>query len=500
MKKTVCLLVGIIVLFSCFFAYADQDYSLPEKLSKQMAAGNGLKGSITLHTEGNQPILLSLQPFQDVDIQVRGVKKGDLAYYYLYQSGKDDAQLGLTEFYSDGKQVFFRSDMLQDQVYLLPGFEDTADLLLPARGGNPSLGSALFRWITLSSQEKKLLLDPIVLDMVDELELWVAPYAEVSPIRALENGTTGMDLTFSIPMKDVKEEILHLMRMLSSGEPGKALLDKILNPEQREIYANTNLEYYYREALDSLDNDYDLQYTRTVSALGDPVSSVLELPLAEERTGFRSLTIEERGGVTSYTLRDEERLITWISGGTPDWTEISQMSFWIVVRPASEETPKAQELYRALRIDVAHSSEVSTDEEAVKHLREKWTLSCQRDVSRLPKGEKPENYPDEPVQNAELNLHYFSRNSQSSPTTLEAELKADLKDLQMTLSCRLKTASAWAFTPFNTENAIDISALTAEELSLKTAEFLASAREHLVPSGVETGTDSVSESNGSDEE
>jgi DNA primase len=45
----------------------------------------------------------------------------------------------------------------------------------------------------------------------------------------------------------------------------------------------------------------------------------------------------------------------------------------------------------ALRIDVSHEEVRSSDEESRNHLRERWLVEAERDVSRLPEGEDPDS-------------------------------------------------------------------------------------------------------------
>ena len=480
MKKIVCCLICVFLILTSS-GLAATTVTLPQKVQNQLNAGSGLKGSLIIHAEGNDPLILALQPFQDVELQFRSMKNGDQLHCYMYQAGAEETQHGLTELFQNDNQLYFRSDLLPNEVYRIPGMEDLADLMLPARGGNPSLGSALLRLFQLSETERNNLLQPVTALMENHLEMWVDKYASVSAVRELEAGGNGIDLTYSIPMADLKQEIVHLLDIMSQTEEGQALLNRLMNPEQKETYANPNLDYYYNKALEALANDYDIQYSRTVSMLGNPVSSILELPLDEEKTGWQSLVIEDHGGLVSYSLRSDEQQITLMMSEWPDWSQISEMNIWIYIRPGTEADDADKNAFHALRFTVSHSAEESADEENYSHLRETWKISAQRDVSRLPEGENPEDYPEEYLRELELSLHYFSKYSQSSPTTLEADFKLSLKDMSLTANCHMITSSRWMFSPFNIEQATDLTALSGEELTLKLAEFLAAAGEQLIP-------------------
>ena len=473
------LLCGIMVLMSVC-AEAAINYSLPEKIQKQLDIGSGLKGNLTLHSEGNDPLVLSLQSFQDVELQLRGMKSGNETHYYLYQTDAQETQHGLTELYRTEEATFLRSDLLPDEIYRLPPVAELLDSLTKTQGGNPSIASALYRWSQLSAEEQKMLLDPLTERLSTILEIWTAPFSTVSDVRMLDNGTSALDLSYVIPMSELKKEIEELWaEVLDSGE-GQAILDRVMTAEQREVLANSNLDYFYREALDALDNDYDVTYTCTVSTLGNIISSVLELPLDERRMRYQALIIEQSSGLTSYTLRNEEQLVTLTLATDIDFSQISAFSAWLTVRP-NPTAESANSEYHALRLDLGHRVELSSDEENRDHQRDEWNLLLERDVSRLPEGENPENYPEEVPVTGQLKLHFFSKYSQSSPTTVEIEFHYSQKDMAISLQGQLKTASPWLFAPFRTEDAKDLLSLSGEELNVKLAEFLAAASEQLHP-------------------
>ena len=371
--------------------------------------------------------------------------------------------------------------MLPEEVFRLPAFIQLIDVLRHPEGGNPSFASALYRWTQLTGEEQGALLDPVVAHLSDDLELWVAQFANVSEVYLLENGTSALDLTYDIPMADLKKQIVQTMKTLLDSAEGQELLKNLLNDEQRQIYANQDLDYFYEEALSALDNNYDLQYTRTVSTLGDTLSSMLELPLDEKRMQFQSLLIEEKGGLSYYTLCSEEQLITLILGSGIDWKEISSVSAWILIRPNPNSDDLENPEYHAYRLDGSHRIAISSDEEARDHQRSEWKLSLERDVSRLPEGEDAALYPEEEPMSLDVQLHYFSKYSQSSPTTLEFDITFHKKEFDLNAQGQMKTASPWIFTPFSTEGAVDLTSLSADELNLKLAEFLAASGEQLIP-------------------
>lgn len=491
-KRMICaILCAVLLTFVPGTRPAAAAYTLPEKMQKQADIGNGIKGSLILHGEGSEPAVSALQFLQDVELQFRGLRSGEDFHWTVFQSGKDEEQKALTELYYHDNSFYLRSDLLPGEVYSVSGPEKLADALSAPPEGNPSLASAFWRWMQMKPDERRTLLDPVLARLSQELEIWVAQYASVKEVTLPESGASAVDLNYAIPMRDLKTEIVSLLKSLLSDADGQALLNALLSEEQKEVFANAYLDYYYSSALDALDNDYDLIYTRRISTLGNPISSMLEMPLDQNRMKYQSLVIEEEGGLVSWTLRGEDRIITLRTAQSVDWNEITSFSAWLIVRPGDPEEAAEGGIYKAVRADFSHTVEISSDEENRDHQRDRWEVLVERDVSRLPEGEDPDRYPEVDPIRLQLSLHYFSRPSQSSPTTVEIDGSLRMKDSVLSLTGQMKTASPWAFAPFDPAGAVDLMKLSQDEKILKWAHFLASASEQLTPateadSGTET--------------
>ena len=483
MKKLVCLMISLMMLMVSGMGLGESSYTLPEKMNRQLTIGSGLKGSFTMHLEGTDPLILSLMPFQDVELQVRSLRSGvgGDGLYEIYQENTDGSKNGLTEAYQQGESWFFRSDLLPDQVIMLPPMTAVADWLHAPEGGNPSFASALVRWSQLPEAKRQALLTPVTDKMTQALETWLAGFAGVSEVRTLENGTSAVDLTYTIPMAEIRKELVLLLRQMLQDPDGTALVQSVLTEAQQERYANANLDYFYEQALDSLQNDYDITYTRTISTLGQPISSSLDLPLDEKSTGYQFLSTEEHGGLQTFTLRGEDQYLTLMLPEKTDLSEIDSFNCWLYSRTNGDEEQEA--VSHALRISVSHSSELSSDEESRDHLRESWSVQAVRDLTHLPEGEEATAYPEETPWTAELQLHYFSRYSQSSPTTLELEALLEKEHFALSLRGSFKTASPWAFSPFDVTGAKDLTEMTDTERTLLLAEWLTAAGEQLTHGG-----------------
>ena len=69
MKKLIRAAICLLLIFVCGTAWA-VEYTLPEKMNRQLEIGSGLKGSFVLQGEGSGPMTDAMRAFFDAEIQV----------------------------------------------------------------------------------------------------------------------------------------------------------------------------------------------------------------------------------------------------------------------------------------------------------------------------------------------------------------------------------------------------------------------------------------------
>ena len=489
MKRMVCILLSLILISS--ISFAENSYTLPEKMANQMKVGSGLKGKFTLHMDGTDPLILSLMPFQYTEMQLHSIQKEDKKHISIFQAGENDSRIALTELLKENEIWFLRSEMLQNQVYQIPGTIELADLLHQPKGGNVSFASVIARWFDMNETKRHTLLDPVMEKLSRMLEVWLADYADVSDVIKIESGISAVNLTYSIPMSEIRKEIVSLLQELIRDKDGQALINALLSTEQKSIYTNEYLDYFYLDAMDSLDNDYDLLYTRTITTLGQLISSSMEMPLDETSSGFQSLIIEDNGGLISFTLQGDDSMLKLLIPDNIDFSQIDSLNAWIIWRSAksADKNDGNQWTPLSLKINIHHKSELTSDEENREHLTERWSIQAERDLTYLPEGEEESDYPEITPIVFDVSLHYYSRISQSSPTTLELDALMEKENFQLSLDAEFKTTAPWVFDPFPTEEAIELAEMNQEERAVILAEWLTAAGEQLTRERVsESGT------------
>ncbi len=479
MKKW--LLTVFCILLSCMLisAQAAVEYTLPEKMQKQLDFPNGLKGTFTIHTETKEALGGLLLPFCDVEFTFRGMKSGKESHYYVYQADENETQRGLTELYCKEDAYYFRSDFLPDRVFCFPEITRLVDQIAGSEKSNPSFASILMRAVSLSEEQKKTLWEPFIDQYTQKLERWLAGFSETSTLNSGEkSGQSYLEMNYTIPMNELKNEILVLLKEIQSDAESRKLIESLMSKEQIETYFNENLEYYYLSAMDSLNDEYDVTFTRIVSTMGVEISSTLELPLDQRLSGFQSVVIHNENDQSSVLLNNpDETIALMIDHPLDNLNQNGGKASIRFIRYPSQESTKTERL--SVRIDLLHTVETHTDTDEKSHQTDHWLLSVEKDTSSLPEGEKETDYPDVQPMSLDLTLHYSSKYAQSSPTNLNIDAVCIFNGTKIQIQANCKTASPWIFSPFDISNAERLDMLTDQERTVLLAEWLASASEQI---------------------
>ena len=479
MKKMLACLLTIALLLTAAECFA-VSYTLPEKLSRQLEIGSGLKGALTLTVQGEGDTAKMLMPFSGAELQVRGIASGTDWHYYVYQTDEQENQWARTDVYQKEGTVYLRSDLIgADTVLFIPPTAAALDQLTAPAQGNPSIASAVYGFSQLSDGLREEAWQPLLNRLEEKLDAWLAAYAAEPVVRKDQNHVSVMELNYTVPVSALKAGIVSLAEQLAGDEEFRALAAELMSEEQQEVYLNPWLGYYYADALDQLSLDFDVTFSRTVSTMGDPISMTLELPLDFSLTGYDTLTLENRDGLTRYTLKNESVSRTLIYPDQADLQGKGKLTFWMIQLPEEEADGTVVPL--SLRADLIYRHSESTDEEERSHEWHDYLMTVSRDVSVLPEGTDEGIIPDFQTTEAEAHLHYSSKYAQSSPTTLEIQAAYRGQDLSLSLQGTLKSASPWVFSPFDTTGAVSVISLSETEKTALTGRLLVGISTQLKP-------------------
>ena len=464
MKKGLAIVLSLWMVCLTTIGYA-VTYTLPEKMSRQLAIGSGMKGSFVLNAEGDSETAAALRLFNQAEIQVRGMMSDKDWHYYLYQTDEAENQWARTDLYRKDGAVYLKSQLLKnDRVLMLPGTDTMLDTLIPGTAGNPSAASAIWNLAQMSEGTKTEVWDPLIAQLEERIESWLTPYASAPEMGQTEDGQTVIEMSYVIPTDALIACILDGVDLITGNAELMNLAADAATEEQREVYLNPYLRYYYEEALDQLDLSFDASLSRTVSTTGETLNAVIELPLDEGRTGYSALTLSTEGSVRRFTLSREDRRLTAVLP-EGDLKADGRYSLWLMdTREEGEST--------AVRIDLTRAQDAWEDEETRSHETYNYTMDIVNDASQAEEGVAAAEYTEIPERHGKAALHFYSKYAQSSPTTLEVSGEWQEEGLKLTLEGKFKSASPWVFSPFEIVNPQNLMEMTEAERLACAEEWL----------------------------
>lgn len=463
MKKSLFAVIALILIMTVCTCQA-ADYTLPEKMYNQLAIGSGLKGSFSITSEGDTleiPFLKNIldtrfiKTVSDAEYKIRGIASGKDLHYYIFQSNDQDQQNALSELYQKDGICYFRSDMVQGKILQFPTKEDFLKSVIPAGGENINPAQFISNILSVSENEQKDQWDPVLTRYQNELEMWLAGFAVDAETVKLDSGSSALDFTYEIPMDEVYKQIITLFGEFASDPEINTLLDSIMTAEEKALYLNANLLYYYQDTLNSFDMSRILKMKKRVSAVGEVLSFGLELPLDEHSTGYNLLCVDSISGLTVYTLRNQEQVMQL---GIPEKTDIQNTSaekeIWIA-KVFTDSSRREAENNFSVRINIKKTNSTykkGEGDSAKNHEEDLYEVMIENNASYLPADIDLTVIPEFDTITANVNLHYSSQYAQNKATTLEIQANVKQGDTQLQIQGKVNTAAPWIFMPFEIVN------------------------------------------------
>ena len=477
MKKAMCFLLAILTAVSLFSAASAAGYTLPEKMQRQLQVGSGLKGSFAVHANTDPELCPFVASVQSAEFEIRGIRSGDDLHYYIFQPGEGEALNSLTEYCRIGGTGYIRSDFLPEAVYRLPGLETVLRFVLDTEGENPSILPEMIRMIINKEWNEEETFDTEALEK--QIELWINSFSSDTSVSSAEGAFPRLTQIFRIPVKAMFNAVNALVKTVSENIPAMELLKSVLTEEQIAIYLNPNLGYFYTEAMESLNLDGEIVFSRTMSTLGELINNELSLPLDAAKTGWSSITLGNGLERKSVQISGPKGLLYLeipleFDPAAETWEE---ETFRLICISTEDSIP----CNIALQINASKSHEKHEDtDEQRNHETVRYTVRAEKDLTALPEGYSPDLIPDISPAEGTLELHYDSKLQLSSPTTLEISCAIRQGQYDFTLAGKVKTSSPWTYTPFEITSAMDTDSWSKEDFEhLKTA-WISKANEKLV--------------------
>ncbi|MGN1020116.1 MAG: hypothetical protein ACI4O7_07055 [Aristaeellaceae bacterium] len=448
MKRFWCLMLCLALALTSSCALAAEEYTLPEKLQMQIEFGNGVKGAVALTASGEGDLAKALSVLNGTEIQIRAITL-DGTYQTSLYALDGETQLGLTQVYGDGENVYLRSELLPELVLSYPLGEDWLERLMGRTGeDNPTWYSVASNLLSLSDEVWEAAWAPALQPYTTQLEMWLSGYASEPVVNQGEQGETLMSVRYTVPAQDVKEEIKTLLVQALSDEGLMGLLRAQMTEEQAAVYLTPGLMYYYEAVIDALPLDGEITMERDLSTRGETISTAVSLPLPAE-SRWQEMSLEQGGGDTALTLTGAENALTLVLR-TASATESSAV-YTGLLRLEPEE---GQGLAAAFNLKKVFSHTV--DDDTREHDMTTWTLDVTMDESVAGDGDY---VVFEPI-HATLMTHFHSKNAKRNATTLELTASLTQGTESLSLAGSIKTTSPWVLDQLPTEGAEDLTAMT----------------------------------------
>lgn len=513
MKRFLCIVLCLMLAIPA--ALAETADTLPKRFVRQLSGGNGARGYIRVTASGVAEWLNMLLPFTAADIQVRaiGQKQGEMSEsitdddaWQIKFYAKDDAgkEAGTTWLYGDPNGVYFKSELLPETVlkadvkkihllYQLFKGEfaelffafDPMKLQIPGANGNASAYEALAEMLGIPADEWTKEWLPVLEKYFLHLDLWLTGYGE-SSIVGEDAGALTMSAAYTIPAADLKAEAKYVIGQMLYDNALQELLIPHVTMEQRITYLNPQMLYFYEACIDSLALTGDIKLSREMSALGEVVSTTIELPLpalpekltapvgAAAKTmmaltyddllaGMDRMTLSQKGNERTITLAGGKRTITLSYTETAKDTG-ADLAGMLHITPAEGSTEQAVQAAYTL----SHGHRIWQDEKYLDHdtVDFAFTLS--------PAGEEGQAE----FQPVALSFTLDYRNNphqQDSPVQVNLNVNAKLHDADVAVEAVMRITTQIVMEKLSTEGAQDASALTEEDKEKLLTTFVQNA-------------------------
>jgi hypothetical protein len=494
MKRMMIRIISLgLMLMLCAGAAAqdadDLSYTMSEKLMKQLNAGSGFIGTLTLNAtaaEGRENDAYST------------VKPLVLDWTYIKLGGDEEAglpdetrltltldvseyQQGSAEISVQDGKIYMRSSLLDDNWYLLGdhalqsvlGSAGIADVL-PAASQFMRTGGLLSGTASFFSNMALYLIGGNTDSMTEAMEqyttkidFWLEGYRDSVQVDNLDDGTSVMEIAYRIPAAAVKAQLKQLLIDLMNDAALLTDLQSLMPKEQADLFLEPSLQPYYFYTVDELPLADDLVIRRVMSFLGETVELSVTMPLYDSVSGAVALTYTRKQGGEDMpydnTLKiegeDSYAELTYRTYETITGTTMYQGT---VVAGGPEENGEKPKPVRA-------SFDLSLQSVTTKDLNGYETLNQSLKLSILPV-ETPDaleaaQYDTVPKTEFSLNISFASLAAKNAPTdaTMKLKLSGDDMAQEITLDFAGATTANWTPEAFDRGQAVNLTDMSQEK-------------------------------------
>lgn len=291
-KRLLSALLCVLLVLSQAAALAAADYTVAEKLYKQLKAGSGFSAELTVDVKNPQGASVLASPLLfDVDAIYQAAAEVPSTRVDVTLCKEADA-VSAAHLSLSRAETLLQADLLSPDWFLLSGLkpEEAASLAAPegetgaslAATGMPQIAGELLKYaaalngLDLSAQTDVF---------TTRVDLWLESFRQEAEIRKTEAGETTVTVSYVVPASALKAEAKTLaLDLLENRELLNTLRDA-LSEEDAELLLTPAYREYYFAAIDALPLEGDLCIDRTVSLKGATLLLEIALPFHDAVTG-----------------------------------------------------------------------------------------------------------------------------------------------------------------------------------------------------------------------
>lgn len=524
MKRVICMLMCL--LLCCGVVLADESTTLPREFNAQfITGGNGLRGKISITASGTAEWLELLQPFTAGEIQLRaiGQPQGDLSNLVsdderwqvkLYTKNSAGAETGVTYFYTNGDNLYLSSELLPGQVLMVPttdmhllydlaradatslffGF-DPFELRESETGANPPAYHAVAELLGIPEDEWETAWSPVLQKYYRQLDLWLTGYGTADVVNDAAGNLT-MGVSYTISAEELKQQAKYLVGQMLFDSELQALIVPYVTAEERMIYLNPSMVYFYEACIDALPLTGDLVFSRQMSAMGEVIQTSLSLPIPElpekltsaanglladlfnlpygdALDGVNRLLIQQEGDLGEIVLQSDKRTITLSVNEAASNAESVSVAGFVRIDPAvgANEPPLCASFTYKTNHTIYQDDNYFNRDDATMSLR------IEPDLDLLSSDDPfRSSYIDFSPLALSWEIGYRQDTAKAAaPVQINITIAAEVPDANLSADIVLRTMESWPLVDLPVAGARSLAALTDEESEALAQELVYNA-------------------------
>lgn len=467
--KWVSALLAMLLCLSavCPALAVNDDYTMAEKLVRQLWAGSGFSGTLEVELtakpgsdalQTTKPILLDwdyiyVRPTADTTGEHRvdlGVMDGETAVSEAHFQLKDGVLAAKTPLLGeDWLQV-----TLEDLIKPLPeGAEDTlAAQVLPAvseslgRTGVPSLVQFVLPQL-LKFRDSRSDLESVVEFMTLRTDLWIEGHRQNTELGKLDDGSPVIQVNYRISPASIKSQVKQMVLDVLGNESMLSALKAHLDEEAAQLLLNPAYQPYYFAAIDQLPLEGDLTLNRTVDMQGETLALHLSLPFYDAIGGKMTLHYAREKGEgdlpdnNTVTLENAQRstILTYLTYRSMTDVTVYQGTLTVNEAESFQVEAEAPKSLPAMAFTLRHNTSASREDGDLNVYQSNWQLRLEPDPNS---GEPDAFLPLDIV----LDSRFSSKTPQTSATkaVINLTVSGDKRDQTIALRFAGETRRQWA--------------------------------------------------------